>query len=221
MSFGSPAPVKTAQNNLGGISQYAQNTIAPTAVADSSNAVGQGNNLLGMGTSAFNNGTNFLNTIMGGNAANTSALLQPSIDQIRSGVSNALTGVNTLTPRGGGRFSANYGLSFAPQQQTQQLYNSARTGAASALPQLGIGEQGVGSGLMGVGANFLNAGTGALNAGTNASSSLGNLGLTQEQINNQMMGQLGQGIFGLLTTPFGGGAAANGLLGLLGPAAAA
>jgi hypothetical protein len=41
------------------------------------------------------------------------------------------------------------------------------------------------------------------------------MGLQQQQINNALAASLGQGLFGLATTPFGGGAATNGLLGLI------
>ena len=199
MSFGPSATTKTAENNLGGISQVAaQNNATDTA---------QGSNLLNLGGSNVQSGTNYLNTILQGNNANTTATLQPSIDQIRGGVSNAITANNTLNPRSGGRAGTNYGLSFAPQSQIQNLFNTARTTAATTLPQIGLQQQGLGT-------NLFNIGNGALQAGTGASSNLGNIGLQQQQQTANAWQGLGQGIFGLATTPFGGGTSTQGLLGL-------
>jgi hypothetical protein len=200
MSFGPSNTTKTAENNLGGISSTAVNQQLPMFNA-------AGGALLPPGEANIASGTNFFNTLLNGNRANTLQTLQPNIDQIRQGQSNALTAINTLMPRGGGRSSALFGQSFAPQGQISNLFNSVRPAAATALPQIGLGEVGAGTGLLGLG-------NGALNAATGASSTLGGLGQQQQQMTNNLWGGLGSGLFNLFTTPFGGGTAKNGLFGL-------
>jgi len=187
MSFGPSGTTKTAENNLGGISSTAVNTLFPQVTT-------AGGNMLGQGAADVTSGTNFLNTLLNGNKANTTAMLQPSIDDIRKANTNTLGAISTLTPRGGGRSSALFGQSFSPTQQIQNLFNTGRTAAATSLPQIGLGQEGVGT-------NLFNIGTGALNAGTGASSNLGSMGLQSQQISNSLFSGLGSGIMGLLGMP--------------------
>jgi hypothetical protein len=201
MSFGTNRSTSTAENNLSGTSNAALNTLLPAETS-------AGSGLLGVGGNNVSAGTNYFNTLLNGNSANTAATLAPSINQIQGGTANTLNAVNTLMPRGGGRSSALFGQSFAPQSQIQGLFNNARTTAATTLPQIGLQQEQLGGGLFGLGNQSLSAATGA-------NSSLGSLGLQQQQINNQLFGGLGAGLFGLGTTPFGGGSASNGLLGLI------
>lgn len=201
MSFGPSNTTKTAENNVGGVANTLMNKAAPAEY-------GAGQDLLNLGGQTTQPGVNFMSTLLGGNRANTTAALQPSISQIDQGTSGVMNGINTLTPRGGGRYGALFGQSFAPQSQIQTLFNSARTGAAQALPQIGLQEQGLGANLFGLG-NQAETGAGQLNLG------LGNLGQQQQQITNGLWSGLGRGLFGLATTPFGGGSASNGLLGLI------
>lgn len=188
MSFGPTAGTKSAMSGMTDVSKTAQtNSTADRA---------QGGNLLNLGGDNVTSGTNFFNTLLNGNAANTTATLQPSIDQIRNGVGTAMTAVNTLAPRGGGRTAMNYGLSFAPQAQIQNLFNQTRTQAATALPQIGLQQQQMGGNLLGIGNQALNtAGTGYAN--------LTDANQKQQQITNNAWSGLGQGIFGLATVPFG------------------
>lgn len=201
MSFGANNTTKAAENNLGGVSEAA----FPLSSALESG----GQSLIGNGLNSINSGTNYFNTLLNGNAANTSALLQPSINQIRGGNQNALQAISSLTPRGGGRSGTLFNAAYAPSQQIQSLFNSGRTTAATALPQIGQGVLGTGAGL------FSNA-TAPLNAATGASSSLANVGQTQQQISNNLLGGIG-GLFGsLLTAPSstGSGSILGNLLGL-------
>lgn len=199
MSFGPSGTTKTAENNVGGISNTLMNTAAPQEY-------GAGQNLLSLGGQATQPGVNFMQTLLGGNQANTAAALQPSIDQIGQGTQGVLRGINALTPRGGGRYGAMFGQSFAPQQQIQSLFNSARTGAAQALPQIGLQEQGLGANLFGLGNS-------ALGTATQGSLGLGNLGQQQQQITNGLWSGLGQGLFGLASLPMGGGTLLGSILG--------
>ncbi len=200
MSFGPTAGTSQAMSNLGGVSN--------TANTNSQTEIDQGSNLLNMGTPAVQSGTNFFNTLLNGNRMNTTAMLQPNIDQIRQGTQGQLQALNTLMPRGGGRSGTLFGASYAPQSQIQNLFNTSRTNAATALPQLGLQEQGVGANLFGIGNQ-------PLNTSASASGQLGNLSQQQQQMTNQFWSQLGGGLFNLATTPFGGGTAWNGLVGLL------
>jgi hypothetical protein len=202
MSFGPSNTTKSTENNLAGTASTAANQQYPLITA-------AGANLFNQGQGPIQSGVNWMNTILGGNTANTAAALQPSINQIQGNTSNALTAANTLTPRGGGRSGTLYNTSFAPQAQIQNLFNQARTGAAQALPNIGTT-------LTGQGANLFGLGNQALSAATGANAPLLQGSLQQEQINNQLISGLGAGLLGLATTPFGGGGAVNGLLGLIG-----
>ena len=200
MSFGASNTTKTAENNLGGTSNAALNTLFPAVTS-------AGGTALDTGANNISSGTNFFNTLLGGNTANTTAALQPSIDQIRAGTTGNINAINTLTPRGGGRSGALFSQSFQPQQQIQSLFNGARTQAAQTLPQIGLQQQGLGANLFGIG-------NGALGTAANANSSLGNMGLQQQQINNQLMTGLGGGLFSILGLPTGGGSG-NSVLGAI------
>ena len=199
-SFGPSSTTQSGENTV-------QNT-NNTATANSAAQMAAGSNLLGLGQQNINSGTNFFNTLLNGNQANTTALLQPNINQIQQAQQSALQAASTLQPRGGGRSATLFSQPFAANQQIQNLFNGARTQAATTLPQIGAQEQSLGANLYGIGNTALNtAGQGGYN--------LGQLGQQQQQLTNSMWSGLGSGLFGLATTPFGGGGAAHGLLGLI------
>jgi len=214
MSFGPSGTTKTAENNLSGTSNAALNTVLPGAMNLFGATTGAAGPQLQAGQGNVNAGTDFLSTILNGNRANTTAMLQPNISQILQNNQNTLKGINTLMPRGGGRSASLFENSFAPTSQISNLFSNARTGAATALPQIGLQQEGIGTNLFGLGASALGAGTGALGASTGANSALGNIGLQQNMLSLQQAQALGKGIMGLLTTPFGGGSSAQGLAGL-------
>lgn len=157
--------------------------------------------LISSGTAAITPAQNFFTTLLNGNSANTAATLQPNINQIRQGNQEAIQSTSTLAPRGGGRSGSLFSLATAPNTGITNLFNNTRTSAATALPQIGATE--------------LGAGTSLLNTGNQGFGTLGNLGQTQQQITNSLWSNLGKGIMGLVTTPFGGGSASGGLFGLL------
>jgi len=203
MSFGPSQQVKQASAALP--------QLASTAQANSTDELAQAHNLLnvGQGTTAtgtplVNSGTNFFNTLLNGNRANTTALLQPQIDQIRQGNQNTLQGLSTLMPRGGGRSGTLFGASYAPEAQIQNLFNPARANAASALPQIGLTQQQLGLAQQGLGGNLFSVGNQPLQTAIGANSNLAQIGQNQQQITNSLWSGLGQGLFGLATMPFGG-----------------
>jgi len=175
------------------------------AVGQSGLETGVAQNLFSQGAPSITSGTNFLNTILNGNRANTTALLQPSINQIQQGTQGNLQAINTLMPRGGGRSAANYGASFAPQAQIQSLFNPMRTTAATALPQIGLAQQGLG-------ANLFSTANQPLSTAAGASSNLANVATQQQQMSNQLMGGIGNLIMGAALAPLGG-TALGGLFG--------
>jgi hypothetical protein len=215
MSFGTNNETKTAQNNLAGIGSTATNQLFPQVTAAGGNALTSGADMTRTGANTTQPAINFLNTLLSGNQANTTAALQPSIDQIRANQSGVFNGINTLMPRGGGRGAALFGQSFAPQSQIQNLFNTGRTSAASTLPGIGLQQQSLGLGQQGVGANLFGIGNSALGTAAGTNTSLGNMGLQAQQMKNNLFAGLGSGLFSLATTPFGGGSATNGLLGLI------
>lgn len=145
---------------------------------------------LGQGVSNMQTGANFFNTVLGGNQANTRALLQPNINQIQEANQGALQGASTLMPRGGGRFATLFNQPFQTSRAITDLFSGLRGQAAQALP--GIGQM---QGQLGT---------------TNAQNLFGNA-LQQRQYGNQMIGStIGAGL-SALATPWGGGA---GILGL-------
>lgn len=231
MSYGPSQTEKSATSN--------QQRLAGTAEGNSSNlfsggntALQSGQNLMGTGQSTINagagllntgggnvnSGTNYLNTILHGNQANTSSLLAPDINRIRSANQSQLQSLSTLMPRGGGRSGALFNAAYAPNAQINGLFNGTRTAAATALPQIGLQQQGVGLGQQQVGLGQQNVGLGQQQVGSSLFG-LGNqsLGLGQtgnqdvynnafqgRQYSNSMWGQLGGGLFNLATAPLGG-----------------
>lgn len=204
MSYGANNTTKTANNNLAGTSNLALNNLYPQVTQ-------AGSNLLNIGNSNTASGTGFLNTLLAGNSANTSAALAPSTDQIRNNTNATSNAINTLMPRGAGRTSALFSNSFAPMQQQQQLFNTERSNAGVALPQIGLQQSGQGTNLFGTGAQTLNAANSSNNA-------LANSGQQTQQNSNALASGIGGGLFNLLTTPLTGGSSGGGssLLGLLG-----
>ena len=168
------------------------------ATANSGSEIASGNASLGAGSQNINSGTNFLNSILNGNQANTAATLQPNINQIRQSNQQQLQGISTLSPRGGGRSSTLYGASYAPNQQIQSLFGNARTTAATALPQIGLAQQGIGTNLIGAGNNALSTGVQGANASTQNA-------LQVQQMSNAIDQAIGGGLFGLASLPVSGG----------------
>ncbi len=189
MSFGPSQSVKNATNTAAGITNQ--------ATANSGADVNQGNTNLTTGGNNVQAGTNFMNTVLNGNQQNTAALLQPNINQIRQANQQQLQGINTLTPRGGGRAGANYAATFAPNQQIQSLFGQARTGAATALPQIGLQQQGIGT-------NLLNAGNSALNTATTGAQNGVQSQLAIQQRSDAIDSAIGSGIMGLAMAPITG-----------------
>jgi hypothetical protein len=178
MSLGPSNTVKTSENNLGGISQQATNQAFPLDI-------GTGQQLLSQGGQNINSGTNFLNTILNGNQANTTALLQPNISSAAQGNQNSVQALTNLDPRGGGRSGSLFGASYAPTGAITNLFNGARGTAATTLPQIGLAQEGLGT-------NLFNTGNNALSTATGASTQLGNLGFQQQQYNTNLLAGLGQ-----------------------------
>lgn len=200
MSFGPSQAVKNSTNTQAGLVQQ--------GTANSGAQIAQGNANLNTGGSNINSGTSFLNTVLNGNQANTASLLQPNINQIRDANQQQLQGISTLSPRGGGRAGTLFGASYAPNQQIQSLFGTARNTAATALPQIGLAQQGIGTNLVGAGNNALSTAASGANAGVQNQ-------LAIQQRSDNLVSGLASGILGLATTPFGGGSASNGLLGLI------
>ncbi len=206
MSFGGGTDYNRGINNLGGSSNLALNSLFPAAF-------GGGERQLNTGTNNTTAGGNFFNTILNGNRANTTAMLAPNIQQIQGAQQGALQGASTLMPRGGGRSGTLFNLPFQGNQAIQSLYSGARSGAGSTLANLGLGQGGLG-------ANLFGAATGGLNSANNANQAMAGLGLQQKQMSNETAAGLGNGLFNLLTFPFGGsgmtGTAIGGLRSLFG-----
>lgn len=149
---------------------------------------------LGAGVSNLGTSANFFNTLLGGNRTNTMQLLQPDITRIKEAQQGALQGASTLMPRGGGRFATLFQQPFAAARQIGDLFAGIRSGAAGGLANIGGEQAQIGQ-------------TSAQNLFQNA--------LQQRQYHDAMMAKLGQGLFSLATTPFGGGSATGGLLGAI------
>lgn len=191
MSFGASNTTKTATNNLGGLSNLAQNVEFPMF-----SKLGGENMNTGSGNVA--SGTNLFNTILHGNSANTTAALQPSIDEIRKGSTGTLNSINTLMPRGGGRSGTLFDQSFAPHAAIQNLFSGMRTTAGQALPQIGLAQQGIGT-------NLFNLGNQALNTGAGINNNIAGIGFQTQARSDAIDAALGKTLFGLATTPFGQG----------------
>jgi hypothetical protein len=192
MSFGGGTDYNRGINNLGGSSNLAMNSLFPAAFHG-----GQQN--LQMGSTNTGQSGNYFNTLLNGNRANTTAMLQPDINRIQGAQQGTLQAASTLMPRGGGRSGTLFQLPFQGNSQIQSLFGGARSGAAGQLGQLGLGQGGLG-------ANLFGQGTSALNSSNQANEAMSELALRQKQMSDQKVAGLANGLFSLLTTPFGGGA---------------
>lgn len=198
MSIGPSQAQKNAQNT--------ENSVAQQGISNSQSAIGQGNTALATGSQNVNSGTGFLNTILNGNQANTSALLAPTINADRATNQSTLQALSTLTPRGGGRSGTLFNAAYAPSAATTSMFNNLRGTAATTLPQIGLAQEGIGTGL-------LNTGNSALNTGLQGSQYGVQNQFQNTAYSNQLIASMMNGILGLATTPFGGGSASGGLLG--------
>lgn len=190
MSFGANQATKNATNVQSGLTQQ--------ATANSGTEIGQGGTQLAAGGQNINSGTNFLNTVLNGNRANTTALLQPNIDQIRQANNQQLQSLSTLSPRGGGRSGTLFNASYAPNQQIQNLFGQARTTAATALPQIGLAQQGIGT-------NLIGAGNSALNTGVQGADAVAQNQLAIQKRSDSLLGGLGGFATNLALAPVTGG----------------
>jgi hypothetical protein len=186
MSFGGGTDYNRGINNLGGSSNLALNSLFPAAFQGGQTNLQQGQNNIGQAG-------NYFNTLLGGNRANTTAMLQPDINRIQGANQGTLQGVSTLMPRGGGRSGTLFQLPFQQNQQIQSLYGGARSGAAGQLGQLGLGQGGLGANLFGIG-------TGVLNSANSANSDMVRAALAMKQRSDQLAGGLGGGIFNLFSS---------------------
>lgn len=200
MSFGPSQATKNATQ------QNAQ--IANTAVGNSAQQTAAGGNLLNVGQSQTGQAGGYWSNLLNGNRAETGQLLAPDIQRMRQQQQQNLQAVSTLSPRGGGRAGALFGLQTALPEQINSMFSQIRPQAAGQLGQLGLGQTGAGT-------NLFNSGNSALNTGSQTNQGLAQYGLQQQQATNALWSGLGAGVLGLATLPFGGGAAANGLLGLI------
>ncbi len=180
-SFGPTDQMNAATNTL-----TANNTAASGAALPNVSA----------GTSNLASGANFFRNILGGNQADTTALLQPDINRINAANQQTLQGVSTLTPRGGGRSSSLFALPFQGNQQIQSLFNGLRGQAAQALPSIGAQQGSLGSNLF----DISNTG----------SESLGKLGLAQQEFTDAQKWKLFRTIAGGLAGGMAGGAGGAG-----------
>lgn len=131
MSFGPTAQTSQALGNLDGTSDYA-GANAPNL---------------------FGSGTGYEQNLLNGNRQDTTQMLAPDINRIQGAEQNTLQGINTLTPRGGGRAGADYSTPFAANTQIQNLFNPARSQAAGALTSAGSNLFGIGNQAAGTEAN--------------------------------------------------------------------
>jgi hypothetical protein len=180
MSFGGGTDYNRGINNLGGSSNLALNSLFPAAF-------GGGQQNLQMGQQNTGQAGNYFNTLLNGNRANTTAMLQPDINRIQGAQQGTLQSASTLMPRGGGRSGTLFQLPFQGNQQIQSLFSGARSGAAGQLGQLGLGQGGLG-------ANLFGQATGGLNSANTANDSLVKAALEKQKQSQGIAGGLGQGV---------------------------
>jgi hypothetical protein len=187
MSFGGGTDYNRGINNLGGSSNLALNSLFPAAFTGGQRQLQQGSTNTGQAG-------NYFNTLLNGNRANTTAMLQPDINRIQGAQQGTLQSASTLMPRGGGRSGTLFQLPFQGNSQIQSLFGGARSGAAGQLGQLGLGQGGLG-------ANLFGAATGGLNSANSANADMVRAALAMKQRSDSLAGGLGGGLFSLLTTP--------------------
>jgi hypothetical protein len=173
----------------------------------------QGSNLLNLGVpnstagaQDIGAGANYFKNLLGGNQAETGTLLAPDINRIQGAQQQALQAASTLMPRGSGRSGSLFQLPFSGTQQVQSLYNSGRSGAAAALPQVGsaLGSLGLGQG--GLGGNLFGIADAALGTAGQQGAQLAHIGQTQQAMQNAITGSIIKSLLGAVSGGlFGGG----------------
>lgn len=174
--------------------------------------LGSGQQLLGGGGKTFNQGVSsmapaldYLTRLVKGDSADTDQALQPQVDAIKGSFDQARKLIATQG-RGGGKSEL---LAEAPFEEAKTIANtksSARTAAVSQLSQLsnqlaqlglsqesvGLGQEGVALGESGLGAQLLGESAGI------ASTTRGQ-DFSQQAALQNMLGNLGSGIAGLIS----------------------
>lgn len=189
MAFGPSKKEKEATQKL--------EAIGSTATGNSAEVMEQGRNLFNIGGSTTGQGLDFFRTLLSGNRANTSAMLQPNIQQGNQMLQEQLRQLTTLMPRGGGRTAALFGAPIQATGNVMDLFSGVRSGAANQMIDTGLQQSNLAAGLYGVSNS-------ALNTGAGVSNNLFQNAFDQRRASNALWNDLGQGLFGLATTPFGG-----------------
>jgi hypothetical protein len=188
----------------------AQQKVADTAITNSGEDRAVGNNLLNTGGGLINTGVgtihpalNYFNTLLNGDRANTTAMLQPQIDAIKNANAGQISALSTLMPRGGGRTSTLFNAPWEANKQIQNLFAPMPGMAASNLAGIGSSLIGQGTGITGQGTNLFGIGNQALNTSGQMDANLFNQAFNQRQAGNNFWSGLGGGLFNLAKTPFG------------------
>lgn len=189
MSF---KPSQTQQN-----AQQQQLALSKQAIDQSGKAMETGQGLLNLGGKTVTPATNFFSILGGGNTAAIQSALRPNIDRARQAQQSTLQNISTMLPRGGGRSGALFDASYAPSRDIGQSFDSARMSAFPALAQIGQQQQSMAPGFFGL----ANQGLGV---GGQMQSDVVGQEQRQQQMKNQFWSQLGSGLFGIATLPFGG-----------------
>lgn len=148
-----------------------------------SNTGQAGLNFTNQAQGALGQAQGYQSSLLNGNLGQASSALAPDIDRIRTAAAQQLNNTTNLAARGGGRSSTLFQNPDTANAQTQGLFNSARSNAASNLAQIGAQQ-----GQLGVSNSQVSGGV--LNAQQQA--------LAQQQAHQNQVGQqLGSGLFNI------------------------
>lgn len=104
----------------------------------------------------------YFQSILSGNRGQATQALAPDIENIGTGFNIARQTATQLAPRSGGRSTLFNELPFQQAGQVQNLFSTARTGAADSLSKLGLGVGGLGASSTGAAIGGFNAAGGNL-----------------------------------------------------------
>ena len=151
----------TGGGGPGGTTPGQANSLASQNLFNSQLSAGFGKTAGDMGISNFQGASdtlsqprNYFQSILNGDRANTTQTLAPQIAQIQQMLNQRLAAGSTLNARGGGRASSLFDAPSTATTAINNLYDTARPAAATALSDIATRQGALGSSLLGNAGQF-------------------------------------------------------------------
>ncbi len=159
----------------------------------------------------LNQPRSYFQSILNGDRANTTQTLAPQIQQIQQSMNERLNAGSTLDARGGGRASSLFSLPTQATSQINNLYNTARPAAATALTDIASRQGMLGTSLLNSSNGFYGGSNGATGSGLNNGLLTDQQRFDQSKQQGQAFGNIASGTnWGKIFKGLGGAASSSG-----------